>query len=142
MEQKPKQRGGARPGAGRKRKMPELVFPTVAAVPDAAPPTAELKLTFPAVPGISNAAQPKKAHEPELVVGEMEPKEFLRQVMLGQIDATASQVSAAKGLMAYVHKKAEEEGKKEAALKKARETADGQRFSAPVPPGRPALKAA
>lgn len=138
MEQKPKQRGGARPGAGRKRKMPELVFPTVAAVPDAAEP----ELAFPAVPGISNAAQPKKAHEPELVVGDMEPKEFLRQVMLGQIDATASQVSAAKGLMAYVHKKAEEEGKKEAALKKARETADGHRFSAPVPPGRAHLKAA
>lgn len=139
MEQKPKQRGGARPGAGRKRKIPELVFPTVAAVPDATPP-AEPKLAFPPVPGISTAAQPKKAHEPELVVGDMEPKEFLRQVMLGQIDATASQVSAAKGLMAYVHKKAEEEGKKAAAAKKATETTS--RFGAPVPPGRPALKAA
>lgn len=137
MEQKIERRGGARPGAGRKRKMPELVFPLVPDAPPAEPPPAKPSAAFPPILGVT----PKKAHEPE-VVGDMEPKEFLRLVMLGQIDATASQVSAAKGLMAYVHKKAEEEGKKAAALKKAQETQSAPRFGAPQPPGRPSLKAA
>ena len=139
MEQKPKQRGGARPGAGRKRKIPALVFPMVSG---AAPAPAAAELTFPTIPQVSLPPKPKTPQEPELVVGDMEPKEFLRQVMLGQIDATASQVSAAKGLMAYVHKKAEEEGKKAAALAKAKETQGAPRFGTPMPPGRPTLKAA
>ena len=111
MEVKIERRGGARPGAGRKRKLPD---PPVVAK--------------------------KKATDPDVVDGDIEPKEFLRRVMLGQIDASSSQHSAAKGLMAYVHKKAEEEGKKAAAAKKATETTN--RFGAPVPPGRPAPKAA
>ena len=113
--------GGARPGAGRPRKLPSV---TTAA---------------PAPPAKKTA--PKKSTDPEVVLTDgMEPMEFLEKVMLGRIDASPAQVSAAKGLMAYKHKKAEEEGKKAAAAKKASQTAS--RFGAPVPPGRPALKVA
>ena len=117
--------GGARPGAGRPRKIPTVIAAPSAGVPP--PPAAAVKR--------------KKSTEPEVLsVESMEPMEFLEKVMLGRIDASPAQVSAAKGLMAYKHKKAEEEGKKAAAAKKASQTAS--RFGAPVPPGRPALKVA
>lgn len=116
--------GGARPGAGRPRKLPTVVAATPGVTASPAKKTA-----------------PKKSTQPEVVLTEgMEPMEFLEKVMLGRIDASPAQVSAAKGLMAYKHKKAEEEGKKAAAAKKASQTAS--RFGAPVPPGRPALKVA
>lgn len=152
MEQKIERRGGARPGAGRPRKLPSAVLassvppapPTVAATPS--PPVAPKKKAEQTAaakpPPLPRGGTSKEPPVLEAIPDGMEPMRFLELVMLGRIDATSSQVSAAKGLMAYKHKKAEEEGKKKAALQKARATQAAPRFGAPIPPGRPALKVA
>lgn len=67
----------------------------------------------------------RKPVEPD-VVEQMEPMEFLEGVMTGSIDASPAQVSAAKALMAYKHRKLSDEGKKEAKDKAAADAAKGR----------------
>lgn len=62
----------------------------------------------------------------------MEPMEFLEGVMQGAIEASPAQVSAAKALMAYKHRKLGDEGKKECRQKQAEQAAS--RFTAAPPP--------
>lgn len=116
-------RGGARPGAGRPRKNPgQTIRPPAFQFGERVPP--------PPRPGV-----PPPAPDLPLIPEEMEPMEFLEAVMRGRIDATSAQISAAKGLMAYKHKKPAEESKKEAAVKKAQAAAS--RFGPRPPPGVP-----
>ena len=86
MSGKPGRSGGARPNSGPKRKPPAQVLPAADEKPtDSAP------------------------------AGELEPLEFLRQVMLGVIDPSPSQLKAAIAAAQYCHAKVGEGGKKEQA---------------------------
>lgn len=61
----------------------------------------------------------------------MEPMAFLEGVMKGTIEASPAQITAAKALMAYKHRKIGDEGKKAGRQKEAEKVAS--RF-APAPP--------
>jgi len=104
MSGKPGRSGGARPNSGPKRKPPAQVLPAADEKPaDSAP------------------------------AGELEPLEFLRQVMLGVIDPSPSQLKAAIAAAQYCHAKVGEGGKKEQRQAEAEATASGK-FGARQPP--------
>lgn len=102
--------GGARPGAGRPRKLPVPV-----------PPEAE---------GAQVGEKPR---------GFSDPLEFLRAVWKGEIDANPTQVRAASAALPFVHQKLGEGGKKDAA-KAAAEKVSATRFTPTSPPRLVAVK--
>ena len=104
MSGKPGRSGGARPNSGPKRKPPAQVLPAV----------------------------DEKAAE-SAPAGELEPLEFLRQVMLGVIDPSPSQLKAAIAAAQYCHAKVGEGGKKEQAAGKAKQASKGK-FASSAPP--------
>lgn len=62
-----------------------------------------------------------------------DPLEFLQAVYRGEIDATNAQITAAKAMLPFVHKKVGEQGKKEERKEAAKE-ASGGKFTSTEPP--------
>ena len=110
MAGKPGRSGGARPGAGRKKKAAQPVVGALAPTPTAAP-----------------AAAPPPAVVPEDML------DLLQKVALGQVSATSLQVRAAIAAVQYTHTKRGDGGKKDEAAGRAKKAAGGK-FAAAAPP--------
>jgi hypothetical protein len=108
--------GGARPGAGRKKKPP-----TVLATPDSQ----------------AAAPSPAPAALPAALVGMgqdgFDPRPALEQVAQGLIEVSTQQFKALTALLPYVHTKKGEGGKKDQAAERAKKAAGGRFGSAPPP---------
>ena len=127
--------GGARPGAGRKKKQPVLL--TSAATPAAAPkpvkaPAKPKKAAKAPVPSPS----PAPAAPPDVLAGMGEegfdPRPALEQVAMGLLEPSPAQMKALVALMPYVHTKRGEGGKKEQKQEAAQKVAS--RFAPAAPP--------
>ena len=105
--------GGARPGAGRKKK-------AVSAV------TVELE------PQPHGGAL-KRSHEKPVELPDLDMLEMLQAVALGKVMATALQVRAAIAAVQYTHTKRHDGGKKEEIGERSKKAAGG-RFAASAPP--------
>jgi phage terminase small subunit len=103
--------GGARPGAGRKPKVP-----------------AEKSANQPVMAASAPVVPPADAKPMDML-------EMLQAVALGHIEATATQVRAAVAAVQYTHTKKGDGGKKDAAADAAKAASAG-RFGSPPPPPR------
>lgn len=129
-------RGGARPGAGRKRKnplpdaKPVAEKPTAVAPGGVKPPGAE---AWPFGTEPEAAAEPAESPE-EDVDPTLSPLDYLLQVMRGQRKADKDRMAAAQLAAPYMHaKKGEAGGKKGEAADKAKAAGSGK-FAAAAPP--------
>lgn len=119
--------GGARPGAGRPRKVNVPVSPPVieAVAPKIPPKTTTAPAVIP-----STLLPPLSAAEAE--VCRNDPLEFLRAVWAGRQDASPTQIRAAAAALPFLHKKLGEGGKKDQTQKAAEKVAS--RFAPVAPP--------
>ena len=118
--------GGARPGAGRPRKVAAPVLSPVAAVLPKVPPKTT---TAPAIIP-STLLPPLSVAEAEACRND--PLEFLRAVWAGRQDASPTQIRAAAAALPFLHKKLGEGGKKDQTQKAAEKVAS--RFAPVAPP--------
>lgn len=102
--------GGARPGAGRKKKV-------VAPVDASQKPVVE---------------QPEQQQPDQIPQGDFDMLELLQNVALGKVKATPLQVRAAIAAVQYTHTKRADGGKKEELASKAKSA--GNKFAASAPP--------
>ena len=120
-------RGGARPGAGRKKKdrgAEPATLPSGWLRADSA--RAQIQVDAGAGGGqgqIDPGSLPTR-----------DPLEFMLDVMQGRVQATSAQMQAAVAVAPYVHPKKGETGKKAAANEAAKGTAGKGRFAAAAPP--------
>ena len=138
--------GGARPGAGRKKKQPVPL--TAAGTPEVPPMVAEApaKKTARRGPAVELEPQPhggglkRSRAVPEPLpdalagVGEdgFDPRPALEQVAMGLLEPSPAQMKALVALMPYVHTKRGEGGKKEQKQEAAQKVAS--RFAPAAPP--------
>lgn len=130
--------GGARPGAGRKREPPVLIVPP------------QVQLECPKQPEPIEVAQPTAYEVPaqrKLEAAELQAKppatadqpmpedmlELLKQIALGRIDASPTQVKAAIAAVQYTHTKRGDGGKKEEVAEKAKAASKGRFAGRPAP---------
>lgn len=115
-------RGGARPGAGRK--------PTATTTPSTTSSTRAVSARLEPQP--QGGALKRRKSEPVRVV-ERDMLSLLRDVALGNVEATMLQVRAAIAAVQYTHVKKGDGGKKDA-QKDAAKKAGGGRFASSTPP--------
>lgn len=129
--------GGARPGAGRKKKAPAVltapVKKSLAAKPKKAP---AVEMEPQGHGGSLKRSHAVPAEIPAALVGigeeGFDPRPALEQVALGLLDPSPSQMKALIALMPYVHTKRGEGGKKEQKQEAAQRVAS--RFAPSAPP--------
>lgn len=87
------------------------------------------------VKGKSGGARPGagRKKKPPVASPYTDPLEFLREVWLGNIEASATQVRAAQAALPFVHKKKGEGGKKEADEEQLERAAAGRFGRRPAP---------
>jgi phage terminase small subunit len=114
--------GGARPGAGRKKKAPTVLIAPAAAAKKAPAGKSKSAAAAPAAPAVLAG------------IGEagFDPRPALEQVAMGLLEVSAQQLKALTALLPYVHTKKGEGGKKEQRQEAAEKVAG--RFSPAAPP--------
>jgi phage terminase small subunit len=117
MAGKPGRSGGARPGAGRPKKV---------------------KASDGAAVQVSMEAQPhggalKRSKAAPVEIAERDMLQLLQDIALGRVDATGLQVRAAIAAVQYTHTKKGDGGKKDEEAEKAKKAGAG-RFAAAAPP--------
>lgn len=104
--------GGARPGAGRKRK------------------TDAVKETLEAQP---HGGALKRARAEPVEIPDCDMLKLLQDVALGRVDATTTQVRAAIAAVQYTHTKKGDGGKKDEVAERAQKAGAGKFKQAPAP---------
>jgi phage terminase small subunit len=116
--------GGARPGAGRKKK---IVEESAKVTPGAAAVSVSLE------PQPGGGALKRSNAEP-VPLPKMDMLQMLQAVALGHVEATNTQVRAAIAAVQYTHTKKGEGGKKDEAADKAKQAGQGKYATPPAPP--------
>lgn len=121
--------GGARPGAGRPKKIK---------VDDAAGPKKIKSSTSGAAVKVALEKQPhggalKRSTAAPVEAPDLDMLQLLKEIALGRLDATANQVRAAVAAVQYTHTKKGDGGKKDEEAEKAKKAGAGK-FAPAAPP--------
>lgn len=111
--------GGARPGAGRPKKIKSA-------------PGAAVQVAMEAQ---QHGGALKRAAATPVEIADRDMLQLLQDIALGRVNATATQVRAAVAAVQYTHTKKGDGGKKDEVAGKAKQAAAG-RFGAAAPPPR------
>lgn len=85
---------------------------------------------------VADAPVSSKANSPAPKNAYSDPMEFLAAVWRGELNATASQIQAARAALPFMHQRPKEPGKKQQRVDAANQATGTQRFAPVAPPMR------